>query len=143
MYLTRADASISRERLRSCAKTKPPDGNTSTVHLETTALRDSRPRYVSYGSVASHRTFATLLVYPLCLQKRPNRCVATKRRDVPTLKVEAVYLMAYETFEDVTAHLPRFIDEVYNTRRLHSALGYLSPAQYEDRHAQQPVKTAA
>lgn len=54
-----------------------------------------------------------------------------------TLKVEEVYLAGYETLADVTARLPRFIEEVYNTKRMHSALAYQSPNEFEAQLAQQ------
>jgi putative transposase len=48
-----------------------------------------------------------------------------------TLKYEEVHLSNYDSYDDVLEQLPHFIEEVYNKKRLHSALGYLPPEQYE------------
>jgi transposase InsO family protein len=50
-----------------------------------------------------------------------------------TLKAEEVYLQHYRDQEDARKCIRRFIEEVYNRKRLHSSLGYLSPDDFEKR----------
>lgn len=48
-----------------------------------------------------------------------------------TLKAEEVNGNAYVNLDHARRDIARFIDEVYNTQRLHSALGYQPPAEFE------------
>jgi transposase InsO family protein len=50
---------------------------------------------------------------------------------IKTLKYEEVYRTEYLNFADARRRLGKFIDSVYNEQRLHSALGYLPPAEFE------------
>ena len=52
-----------------------------------------------------------------------------------TLKMEEVYLKDYRDFEEAEENIAQFIEEVYNVKRLHSSLGYLSPVEFEALHA--------
>lgn len=51
--------------------------------------------------------------------------------------------MDFQRFEDVAEYLPTFIEETSNKRRLHSALGYVGPQQFEERHASNGVQFPA
>jgi putative transposase len=56
---------------------------------------------------------------------------ATMESFFKTLKYEEVYLYEYESYEDVMERIPYFIEAVYNQKRLHSGIGYLTPEEYE------------
>jgi len=49
-----------------------------------------------------------------------------------TFKYEEVYLNDYQTVDDVAERVPYFLEAVYNAKRLHSSLGYLSPDEFEE-----------
>ena len=58
-------------------------------------------------------------------------CNGFAERLMRTIKQEEVDLSEYRDFADAYGQLGRFLDDVYDRKRIHSALGYLTPAEFE------------
>jgi putative transposase len=119
---------------RAVAERRPPTG---LVHHSDRGLQYASPDYVAvlekYGMVAS--------------MSRPANPYdnASCESFMKTLKREELYANRYRDLEDLRANIQEFIEEYYNRQRLHSALGYQSPAEFELHRASHPVdsETAA
>jgi putative transposase len=62
---------------------------------------------------------------------------------IKTLKAEEISMKQYRDIEQARRSIGHFLEEVYNRRRLHSALGYLSPTQFEAKCGDQSDMEAA
>ncbi len=50
-----------------------------------------------------------------------------------TLKQEEMYANKYDHLDQIRRNIEEFIEDYYNRQRLHSALGYRSPEEFEQR----------
>jgi len=60
-----------------------------------------------------------------------------------TLKYEEVYRNEYRDLAEARAAIGEFLEKIYNQKRLHSALGYVPPAEFEAQRSTQTVEAAA
>jgi putative transposase len=115
------DASLTLSALRMALQTRPiPAG---LVHHS-----DRGAQYASCEYVAVLQQHQIQISMSRTANPYDN---AKAERFMRTLKYEEVYMNDYETLAEVRTSVQHFIEAVYNRKRLHSAIGYLPPAEFE------------
>lgn len=93
-------------------------------------------RGIQYASVAYRRCLADHDI-AVSMSSPGNPYENAKAESfMKTLKTEELNARSFITIEDARACIEVFIDDVYNTQRLHSALGYRTPLEFEAAFAQ-------
>lgn len=107
---------------RAVAERQPPAG---LVHHSDRGLQYASPEYVAtlerYGMVASMSRPANPFDNASC------------ESFIKTLKREEIYANRYDNLEHLRTHIEEFMEQYYNRQRLHSALGYRPPVEFEQR----------
>jgi len=118
---------------RAIANRKPPPG---VVHHSDQGVQYASREYIQ--ALWKHRMLPSM--------SRPGNPYdnATCESFLKTLKREEICATTYRDFEDLHNRLEEFLERYYNRRRLHSALGYCSPANFEEEaHTEQVAYAAA
>jgi transposase InsO family protein len=115
---------------RALAQRKPPLG---LVHHSDRGIQYACPEYVE--TLAGHGILSSMSRAGCPYDN------AMCESWIKTLKQEEIYAHAYRDAEHLREHLEEFIERYYNRLRMHSALGYRSPEQFETETASQPAAT--
>ena len=131
-------------------------GRTLENELTLTALRMAlKHRIVTQGLVHhSDRGVQYASTEYTDLLKENGIAISMSRRGNPydnaacesfmkTLKYEEVYRNEYRDLTEARAAIGEFLEKVYNRKRLHSALGYVPPAEFEAQLTAQNLEAAA
>lgn len=99
-----------------------------TDHVPTIHHSDQGVQYAAHAYVDRLRLFQVQMSMAAIGVAEEN---GYAERFIRTIKEEEVDLSDYQDFEDAHNQIGRFIEDVYNQKRIHSSLGYLTPAEFE------------
>lgn len=134
--------------------TKKVVGLSVELHMETSLVVDALKLALEGGSPEYHHSdrggqYCSYAYTDLLKENGVNISMADTGVSVDnpyaesfnrTLKVEEVYLADYDTIVDAKESMKRFIEEMYNKKRLHSSLGYKPPEEFEEEWLKQNEK---
>ncbi len=118
-------ADLSLAALQSALVTHRPE-----IHHSDQGVQYAAPRYTE--CLRTHG-----IQISMAAQGQPTENAFAERL-MRTLKEEEVYLHDYRDYDDARTHIARFLDDVYMHKRLHSALGYVPPAEFEANYRLRP-----